>query len=75
MANNVIAVQVGGQPKQFENVTTVREVAAQLGLDNPSVKINGNEASLDSTLSDFAYITFGAKVKGACELLPHWSHV
>ena len=64
MANNVTAQALGAQPKVLNDVSTVGDIISQLELDNPSVKVNGQTQSSDYTLSDFDFVSFGAKVKG-----------
>lgn len=67
MANNVTAQALGAQPKVLNDVATVSEIISQLDLDNPSIKVNGSTVSADHTLSDFDFVSFGAKVKGGLE--------
>jgi hypothetical protein len=70
MANSVTGQVTGGQSKTFDNVSTIKDLAAQMGLgDNYSVKINGIEAAngYDSGLQDFEFVTFGEKVKGGAK--------
>ncbi len=64
MANNVTAQALGAQPKVLNDVSTVADIISQLELDNPSVKVNGQTKDSDYTLSDFDFVSFGAKVKG-----------
>jgi hypothetical protein len=64
MANNVTAQALGAQPKVLNDVSTVGDIISQLELDNPSVKVNGQTKESDYTLSDFDFVSFGAKVKG-----------
>lgn len=64
MASNVTAQALGAQPKVLNNVSTVAEVISQLSLDNPSIKVNGQTVEASHSLSDFDFISFGAKVKG-----------
>lgn len=64
MAQNVTVQQVGAQPKVLTDVETVGEIMEQLGLENHSVRVNGREADKDTQLSDYAFVSFGDKVKG-----------
>ena len=64
MANNVTAQALGAQPKVLNDVFTVADIISQLDLDNPSVKVNGQTVDSDYELEDFAFVSFGAKVKG-----------
>lgn len=65
MAQNVTGVELGSQPEVHSNVKTVAELAEAMGLEEGrSVKINGKEASYESDLQDYEYVTFGDKVKG-----------
>jgi len=64
MANNVTAQALGAQAKVLNNITTVSEIISQLDLDSPSVKVNGVTVEPSHSLSDFDFVSFGAKVKG-----------
>jgi hypothetical protein len=65
MANNVTVVELGGQPKVIQNVSSVKEAAEQLGIAlDLTPTVNGKSATYDTSISDFAFISFGAKVKG-----------
>lgn len=64
MANNVTAQALGAQPKVLNDVSTVSDIISQLELENPSVKVNGQTKDSSYTLSDFDFVSFGAKVKG-----------
>lgn len=64
-ANTVTAVVLGGQPTVLNGVSTVSEIAERLSLpSNHSILVNGNNASYDSTLNDYDFVSFGSKVEG-----------
>ena len=65
MANNVTVVQTGGSPELLNNVKTVSDVMNELDIESGlAVTINGKSASEESTLSDYAFVSFGKKVGG-----------
>ena len=64
MANNVTALQLGGQPKVLNNMETVNDILELFELDNPSIKVNGETVNSDYELSDYDFVSFGEKVKG-----------
>lgn len=64
MANSVTVTQLGAQPKVLNNVSTVQDIIDQMELDNPSIKVNGSTVNADYELPDFAFVSFGEKVKG-----------
>jgi len=63
MANNVTAQALGASPK-VTTAETVADLISELGLDNPSIKVNGVTKEASHVLSDFDFVSFGAKVKG-----------
>lgn len=64
MAKNIIAESLGGQPKIIE-AATVRDAFNALGLSgNYTASINGDSASMDSTLEERDHVTFAQAVKG-----------
>lgn len=66
MASKVTGQVIGGQPKVFDGVDTVREVLELMGLaDTYQATVNGDAASLDDELDDFSFVSFSEKVKGA----------
>lgn len=66
MANNVTATQVSGQPKIFNDVTTIADLEDALEVTGLEIKVNGQVKSSDYELNDFDFVSFGAKVKGGC---------
>jgi len=65
MAKSVTAVVLGGQPKLLDGLTTVSEIAEELGLpENHSVRINDTNGDYSSALADFDFVAFGSKVEG-----------
>jgi len=64
MANNVTAVQLGGQAQVLANMNTVGDVLKKLDLKDVSVKVNGSEATAETELSDYDFVAVGEKVKG-----------
>ena len=66
MAKNVTVVTLGQSPLTSDrDAKTVGELATSLGLsDNLAVKINGETATYDTALADYAFVSFGEKVKG-----------
>lgn len=65
MANNVTLVELGGSPKVVNSTNTVSELASQNGIGSGlAVTINGKSADYDTTLNDYDFVSFGAKVKG-----------
>lgn len=64
-ANTVTAVVLGGQPSVLNEVSSVQDIAERLNLPaNHSVLVNGNNASYDTELSDYDFVSFGSKVEG-----------
>lgn len=64
MANKVTAVQLGGQPQTLDGVCTVRDIMKKFDLENVSIKVNGQNATPETVLADFNFVSFGEKVKG-----------
>lgn len=67
MANSVTGLKIGGQPQILNDVNTVADVATRLGLDstgNYAVKVNNQSSSMDASLSDGDFVSFGEKIKG-----------
>lgn len=65
MAQNVTAQVMGGQPKIFSDVETIKDLKGKLGLSNHTATINGEPASDDESLDDYNFVTFAPAVKGA----------
>ncbi len=64
-ANNVIAQSLGGEKEILDNVSTVADARAKLGLASDyQATVNGMSASDSHTLSDGNYVAFARKVKG-----------
>ena len=64
MANNVTAQVLGGQSKTT-TAGTVQELVSEMGLgENHTVKVNGQDATYETVLNDYDFISFGDKVKG-----------
>lgn len=68
---NVTVVTLGQSPVTSDReVNTVAELAESLGLsDSLQVKINGQTASYDDEVTDYAFISFGEKIKGGSPIL------
>ena len=66
MATNITAQVIGSQPEALTgNFSTVQDVANALGLAGSySVSINGEPATMASTLNPFSFVSFSEKVKG-----------
>lgn len=65
MANNVSTVLLGGSPRIANDVSTVQELADKLSIESGlQVTINGKAADYSTALDDYAFVSFGAKVKG-----------
>ena len=65
MANNVTVTELGGAAQVISDVSTVRDIAEELGIDDGlEVTINGKSGTYDSSLSDYNFVSFGKKVKG-----------
>lgn len=64
MAKDVRGTIVGGQPRDFQTVETVAEVAAALGAGDRIAMVNGVAAEHSMVLPDYAFVTFTDKKKG-----------
>lgn len=64
MANKVTAQVIGGEPKVFDGVNTVREVKERLGVPSYTAVVNGDTASDSDSLDDFAHVSLSAPAKG-----------
>ena len=64
MANNVVGQVVGGAPIALKNMSTVADVAAQLGAADRTATVNGSPAEHSATLPENAYVLFSDKKKG-----------
>lgn len=64
MAKDVRGTIVGGQPRDFQTVETVAEVAAALGASDRTAMVNGVAAEHSMVLPDYAFVTFTDKKKG-----------
>ena len=64
MAKNITVQALGGQSKTYENVDSIQDLIEDYDLDNPSIKVNGKTADANDTLEDYAFVSFGEKVKG-----------
>ena len=60
----VTAKLIGGS-LQEKTAGTVGELAAMLGAEKYQATVNGDPADHDDDLSDYDYVTFAEKVKGA----------
>lgn len=60
----VQAQVVGGEIKQHE-ATTVAELQEMLSLTNYKAQVNGEEVDADYKLSDYEFVSFSQKTKGA----------
>jgi len=65
MAMKITAQVMGGQPKVFDDVETVKDIKAKLGVSNHTATVNGEPASDDQELSDYEFVTLAPAVKGA----------
>lgn len=64
-AKNVIAQTLGGEKEVLDNVDTVSDARAKLGLASDySATVNGTASSDSTTLRDGDYVAFSRKVKG-----------
>ena len=65
MANKVTVVQFGGSPEILDGVSTIKDIMEELEIEEgTSVTINGASASKSSSVSDYAFVSFGKKVAG-----------
>ena len=65
MANNVVLHAAGGSKRVEDNVNTVADAKARLGLDSTYTAFVNGEAATDSTqLHDSDFVTFSKSVKG-----------
>ena len=64
MANNVTVQQLGAQPQVINDASSISELIEKLGLDSPSVKVNGETQDENYSLKDYDFVSFGSKVKG-----------
>ena len=64
MAKNVTAQQLGASPKTFAEVDSIQDIMEEFDLENVSIKVNGQTVDENHTLQDYAFVTFGEKVKG-----------
>lgn len=60
----VQAQVVGGEIKAHE-ANTVGELMSKLNLTNYKAQVNGEEVDNDYELSDYEFVSFSQKVKGA----------
>lgn len=65
MANQVTAQVFGGEPKSFNDVKTVLDIKRAMSVPNHTATVNGEAASNDTVLEDFAFVTLAPAVKGA----------
>jgi len=65
MATKIRAQVLGGTEKVFEDgeVNTVRDVKARLGVPAHAASINGDTASDDDELPDYAFVSLSPAVK------------
>lgn len=62
---NVVGSVAGGDPVRLEDVETVADVKAELGLSgNYTVTVNGDTQSDSFVLADEDYVCFAQAVKG-----------
>ena len=64
MAKTVTVQALGGESKTYDNVESIHDLISDYDLDNPSIKVNGKTASASDILDDYAFVSFGEKVKG-----------
>lgn len=65
MANKVNAQVLGGATKTLDNVETVQDVMDKMGLSGSyTIKMNGETVEAGDSLEDYAFLSFGEKVKG-----------
>ena len=64
MAKKITVSAFGGQDKTYDEVSSLQQLVKDLDLDNPSIRVNGETASINDSLPDYAYVSFGTKVKG-----------
>ncbi len=66
MAKKVRAQVLGGTEKEISaNASTVNDVKNELGLSGDyTAQINGEDAEMSDSISDFQFITFAKAVKG-----------
>ena len=66
MAKNVIGQVVGGTKKVFDDVDTVADVRAKLGIGSAyKGSINGDPAEDSDDVDEGNYVSFAEAVKGA----------
>lgn len=64
-AKIVFAKILGGNVQEVENVSTVGEVAAEVGAESGyTATVNGETAELSQRLRDNDYVTFAKATKG-----------
>jgi hypothetical protein len=64
MAKKVTASVIGGREKTYDEVESIQDLIEEFDLSNPSIKVNGQSVDEDYDLPDYAYVSFGTKVKG-----------
>lgn len=64
MANKVTGQVVGGQSRVFDNVSTVADVARQLGAEDRTATVNGEPADHSTPVADYSWVVFADKKKG-----------
>lgn len=64
VANKIRGQVVGGAVRDFDGVSTVADIAAQLGAGDRTAMVNGLAADHSTVLKDYDYVTFTDKKKG-----------
>jgi sulfur carrier protein ThiS len=60
-----VSAKVMGGSLQEKTASTVKELAEQLSVPNHQASVNGEPVDGDYELSDYEFVTFAEKVKGA----------
>lgn len=67
MATKITGQVLGGTAKVIDEVETVRDVLAKLGISGSyTATVNGNPADMDDEVEDYNFVSFSPAVKGGC---------
>ncbi len=64
MASNVIVQVLGGSKKVIDNVNSIADIKAQLGVSGYTAQINMEPASDNEQVSDGDFVSLSQAVKG-----------